>query len=178
MSQHEKPAEGRDPTEAAAFVFSHHSASELTCRSPLLRGPGSSAASTGRFGAVLEDLEAWPRWSLLHHETKCLGTAGLAVGGQFIQRLDLRFPAATPTETVTITFSEPGRQAGWAGSNPGICSSQVWWPLVRANDGAAHVSNVEAFLRLPAAPIKPLVTRRWRGQFQATVDGMVDAATG
>ena len=39
-----------------------------------------------------------------------------------------------------------------------------------------HVSNVEAFVGITVAILRPLVARRWNRLFQAAVDGLVHSA--
>lgn len=159
---------------AIEFVLGQLGVRRPDWKTLLLSGAGESSASTDRLWAVLEDVERWPDWSPLHQQTAWLGSASLTMGARFEQRLNLGFPLGTSTEAVTITFSEREHLVGWTGSSGGIRSCHVW-RLDAANHGT-HVSNVEAFVGVPIALIKPLVANRWRAQFQQAADGLIAAA--
>lgn len=141
----------------------------------LLSGSGQASASPGQVWSVLEDVERWPDWSPLHQRTTWLSSPSLAMGARFEQRLSLGFPLGASTEAVTISFAERERLLGWTGTSSGIRSCHVW-KLDPTGEDTIRVSNVEAFVGLPVALIKPLAANRWREQFQQAVDGLIAVA--
>jgi hypothetical protein len=138
-------------------------------------GSGYTDVSPERLWAVLENVEAWPRWSPLHTAARWTEGGSLTVGARFEQELDLGFPVGRKTESVVLAFAESGSRVGWLGDNGRVRSCHLW-TLGRADDGRTQVCNVEAFAGLPVMLIKPLVASRWRRQFQAAVEGLIAAA--
>jgi hypothetical protein len=123
------------------------------------------------------DLERWPAWSPLHRSVTRTSTGELAVGATFDQQLSLGFPTGTTSQHVTIDLLEPARRASWSGDSNGIKSCHLW-SFTPSPDGGTHVSNVEVFVGVAVAALRPLVARRWNRQFQAAVDGLIRSAAG
>lgn len=172
------PLTDRTPlAEATALVLAQLELNRPTLSTLVLSGFAECALPTGRLWSVLEDVPSWPSWSPLHSRVTWIGSPDCIAGSRFAQVLDLGFPVGTKTEPVTIGLAEPGRLLGWAGSGGGIRSCHVWRLDARV-DGTTAVSNVEAFIGLPVALVRPFVAARWRRQFQQAVDGLIAAAEG
>lgn len=138
----------------------------------VVSGAADTALSAEDLWAIWSDLERWPLWSPLHQSVTRDSPAGLSAGATFDQRISLGFPVGTTTEHVTISLLEPGRRAAWAGEANGVRSCHLW-SFTSLPGGGTHVSNTEAFAGLPAAMLRPLVTRRWNRAFQDAVDGLI-----
>ena len=142
----------------------------------LVTGAADTPVPAESLWAAWTDLPRWPLWSPLHRSVTWAGTAGPAAGAVFDQQISLGFPIGTTTEHVTIDLLEPARRVAWAGESSGVRSCHLW-SFTRLRHGGTHVSNVEAFAGLPVALLRPLVTRRWNGLFQAAVDGLIRHAS-
>lgn len=138
-------------------------------------GTARTELSPDRLWEVLNDVEAWPKWSPLHRAVTWEEGSSLSVGARFEQQLDLGFPVGRSTEQVTLAFADPGSRAGWMGDNNGVRSCHLW-TFTPIRDNGTEVSNVEALSGLPIALVKPLVADRWQRRFQAAVDGLIATA--
>jgi hypothetical protein len=143
----------------------------------VVSGAADTADPAAALWATWTDLERWPTWSPLHQSVTRSGTAELAAGATFDQRLNLGFPIGTTSQHVTIDLLEPGRRASWSGNSNGIKSCHLW-SFTPSADGGTHVSNTEVFSGVVVGLLRPLVAGRWNRQFQAAVDGLIRRAAG
>jgi hypothetical protein len=172
------PLADRGPlAEATALVLAQLELNRPTLSTLVLSGFAECSVPTGQIWSVLEDVPSWPSWSPLHRRAAWIGEPECVPGARFEQELDLGFPVGTKIEPVTIGLAEPARLLGWAGSGGGIRSCHVW-RLDASVDGMTAISNVEAFIGLPVALVRPFVAARWRRQFQQAVDGLIATAEG
>ena len=170
------PLADRTPlAEATDLVLAQLELNRPTWSTLVLSGFAKCPLPTARLWSVLADVTSWPGWSPLHARAYWIGSTEPVSGARFEQVLELGFPVGTKTEEVTIGLAEPARLFGWTGSGGGIRSCHLW-KLDAQVDGTTAVSNVEAFIGLPVALVRPFVAARWRRQFQQAVDGLISTA--
>jgi len=169
------PENATDLERTITFCLNQVRAKREGASSLLVVGSGIADVSAARLWAVLENVEAWPRWSPLHTSARWTDGASLTVGARFDQQLELGFPLGRSIQSVQLAFADRETRVGWVGDKGGVRSCHLW-TLLRADNGRTHVCNVEAFAGVPIMLVKPLVASRWRRQFQAAVDGLIAAA--
>jgi hypothetical protein len=143
----------------------------------VVAGEADTEVSGADLWATWTDLPRWPAWSPLHRSVTRTGTGGLAAGATFDQQISLGFPIGTTTQHVTIDLLEPARRASWSGDSNGVRSCHLW-SFSPLPGGGTHISNVEAFVGITVAMLRPLVARRWNRLFQTAVDGLIHSAAG
>lgn len=122
-------------------------------------------------------LESWPKWSKgLHLSARWLEKRDWEVGAKFEHTVNYGFPIGKIVSLETVMEVNPGQSVSWWKHEKGVHSCHVW-AFAPLTDGRVRVSKAAVYRGVQFSLAKPFLAQRLRQQYQATVDGLIRAAS-
>jgi len=121
---------------------------------------------------VLEDVENWHRWATeLHSAGRWLEGRTFEVGSRFEQIRHLGFPIGRQVTVETVREVVPNQLVAWWDGHGGVRNAHLWSIEVRP-DGNTRVFNIEVLCGPLVFLAKPILRRRLRKRFMASLEGL------
>lgn len=121
---------------------------------------------------ALEQLDTWGVWSRpLHSRARWLEKRQFEVGARFEQVRHFGFPIGRQVTVETVREVVPSQMVAWWDGNGGVRNAHLW-SLEQRGDGTTRVYNVEVLCGPLMLVAKPLLVRRLRKRFCATLIGL------